>query len=366
MKRRELLAAGVTATGLALLQPGHVLGSVAAPVTGGLVIDGLSIAFNVTEAAPLETETLAAIRASGITAINMTTPYPGDGFVEAVRKISRLQQVVSEYPQDLMIVRTVNDIKACLGTGQMGVIIGFQSTEMLDESLQGIAIFHDLGARIMQMTYNGPGLLGNGCLSKDNGGLTEVGKAAIEQFNAQGVLIDASHANQATTAETIVRSEVPIVISHTGCNTIYRHPRNNEDADLKMLADKGGVAGIYLMPFLDGGTGELTPEMFFLHLEHALNTCGEDHVGIGSDQGVRPVDDSPEYRAALRQEVEQRIAAGISAPGESADRPPFIPAFNQPRRFRRIAEIMAQRGHSPRVIEKVMGDNFYRVMEQAW
>lgn len=366
MKRRDLLVSGISATGLMLMSPSSGLASSRNPGFLPIVIDGLSIALDVTEDAPLEADTLAAIRSSRITAINMTTPHPGDGFTETVRKIARLQQIVSEHPAELMIVRTTGDIQACRQSGRMGIITGFQSTEMFDESLQGLSIFHDLGVRIVQMTYNGPGLFGNGCLSPNDSGLTETGRVAIEQLNAQGIVIDASHANQATTAESIAHSKAPVLISHTGCNAVYRHPRNNDDADLRLLADKGGVAGIYLMPFLDGGTGELTPEMFFLHLEHALNVCGEDHVGIGSDQGVRPINDSPEYRKALKEEVGRRVAAGISAPGESADRPPFIPELNRPDRMARIAELMAQRGHSARVIEKVAGGNFYRVMEQVW
>jgi membrane dipeptidase len=106
--------------------------------------------------------------------------------------------------------------------------------------------------------------------------------------------------------------------------------------------------------------------MLFLHLEHALNVCGEDHVGIGSDQGVRPVEDGPKYRKRLKAEVERRKAAGISAPGESADRPPFIPALNRSDRLLEIRRLMAQRGHSSRVIDKVSGQNFYRVMKEVW
>ena len=120
------------------------------------------------------------------------------------------------------------------------------------------------------------------------------------------------------------------------------------------------------MPFLDGGTGELTTEMLFRHIEHALNVCGEDHVGIGSDQGVRKIEDGPDYRARLKAEVKSRRAAGISAPGESADRPPFIPALNRSNRLLEIARLMAARGHSNGVIEKVIGKNFYRVMKKVW
>ncbi len=331
-----------------------------------LAIDGLSIAFDVMEHDSIEPDVLSAIRSSGISAINMTTPYPGDDFRVAVDKISRLQHIVSRYAGLLKIIRNADDIDHCHESGRLGIIIGFQSTEMFDESLSAIPTFHGLGARIIQMSYNSTGLFGHGCLSPGDEGITAVGQRAIALLNERGMLIDASHANRATTAQTIARSESPVVISHTGCNSIYRHPRNNDDAELRALADKGGVAGIYLMPFLDGGSGELTVEMFFSHLDHALDVCGEDHVGIGSDQGIRPVKDGPEYRSRLKAEVERRKAEGISAPGESADRPPFIPAFNRADRMSLIAQQMSAHGYNNRVIEKVIGRNFYRVMKEVW
>ena len=120
------------------------------------------------------------------------------------------------------------------------------------------------------------------------------------------------------------------------------------------------------MPFLEGGDGEVTAESLMRHIDYAINLCGEDHVSIGSDQGVLPVDDGPEYREMIRKDVERRVAAGISAPGESANRPPFIPQLNSIRRMELIAYQMKKRGHSNRVIEKVLGTNLLKLYQQIW
>ena len=365
IKRREFIHSSASALGL-LLAPVARAGTTAASGRRLLAIDGLSIAFRVMDDEPVGPDVLAAIRASGLSAINMTTPYPGDDFRTAVDKISRLQHIIAGHAEDLELIRSTADIERCHQNGKLGIIIGFQSTEMFDESLSAISTFYGLGARIIQMTYNGPGLFGQGCLSEDQTGLTEVGRNAVAELNGRHLLIDLSHANKSTTAEAIASSTDPVAISHSGCNTIYRHPRSNDDAELRAMAEKGGVVGIYLMPFLDGGSGELTAGMLFRHLEYALNICGEDHVGIGSDQGVRAVEDGPEYRARLKTEVERRKAAGISAPGESADRPPFVPSLNRSDRLHEIAGLMESRGHSGRVIEKVTGANFLRLMKEVW
>lgn len=330
------------------------------------LIDGLCIPVALDEDPAFGPEHRLAARSSGLTAVNMTTPRPGDGTLETTFKINILKNIIKVNSDILRLVLLGTDLDRCRKDGRLGIIIGFQSTEMLAGGAAAVEAFHHAGARIMQLSYNGPGVLGHGCLSEVEAGLTSLGREALTRMHELGVLVDAAHANRATTAEAIASSPRPITISHTGCNAVYRHPRNNDDAELRALADRGGVAGIYLMPFLDGGSGELTVDMLFAHLEHALQVCGVEGVGIGSDQGLRPVADGPEYRRRLREEVLQRRAAGISAPGESPDRPPFIPALNRSDRLLAIADEMEARGHSARVIEAVTGGNFGRLMRASW
>jgi membrane dipeptidase len=216
------------------------------------------------------------------------------------------------------------------------------------------------------MTYNRRNLFGDGCLEPGNAGLSRLGAEVVARMNALGVAIDLSHCGYRTTADTIEASKRPVLITHTGCNAVYRHPRNKEDRELKAAADRGGVVGIYLMPYLDGGTGPLTNTMFLAHLEHALKVCGEDHVGVGSDQELEPVHDTAEYRKKLRAEIEDRIRRGVSAPGESPDRPPFIPELNSARRMEKIAVAMKAKGYSDSVIAKVCGGNFDRALKEIW
>ena len=170
----------------------------------------------------------------------------------------------------------------------------------------------------MQMSYNGPSQFGSGGLVKADQGLTALGKAALRRIEANKVLVDLSHSGKQTVIDAIAHAKKPITISHTGCNALYRHPRNNDDSELRAVAANGGVVGIYLMPFLEGGSHEIKAETVIKHIRHAVKVCGEDHVSIGSDQGIIPVNDTPQYREMIRQEVKRRIAAGISAPGGNA------------------------------------------------
>jgi membrane dipeptidase len=186
-------------------------------------------------------------------------------------------------------------------------------------------------------------------------------------MNALGIAVDLSHCGTRTTATAIAASSRPPLITHSGCREVYRHPRSKEDRELKAMADKGGVLGIYLMPFLGGAPGPgqaSTGEAVIRHLEHALKVCGVDHVGIGSDMSVSPIEESPEYLKAERAFAAGRKGRGIQAPDE--DRPLYIPDLNQPRRLELIAARLAAKGHPSRLVEKVIGGNFHRVFKEIW
>ena len=134
-------------------------------------------------------------------------------------------------------------------------------------------------------------------------------------------------------------------------------------AEMLKLAENGGVVGIYLMPFLNP-SGPPSAAHVLAHIEHALDVCGEDHVGIGSDQGIVPLDVGGAFTARFEEVSRQRTAAGIAAPRE--DTIPYVPDLNHPRRLETIADHMSARGHASRVIEKVLGANFMRLFEEVW
>jgi membrane dipeptidase len=176
--------------------------------------------------------------------------------------------------------------------------------------------------------------------------------------------VDTGHTGIRTTEDAIAASKVPIAISHSGCRAVADRPRSKPDATLKKLADRGGVIGIYLMPFLTMGTAP-TSEDLIKHIEHAVNVAGEDHVGIGSDLSVTPHVVDAEYMRVHRTFVEGRIKAGVAAPGEDPEVPMFVTDLNS-RRMEMIAEKLAARGHSSARIEKIIGGNFARLCREVW
>jgi len=335
--------------------------SIAALYANAIVIDSLCAPFNDMDAPP-STETLAAVRQSGITAVNFTVSAPS--FEDTVGGLATVQELIDRYPDAFFIVRRHSDIARAKRENKIGIMPGFQYTAFLEENPERIGTFRQLGVRIMQLTYNNRSIFGDGCLEPGNAGLSKAGISAVKKMNELGVAVDLSHSGYRTTADGIAQSAKPVLISHSGCAAVYAHPRNKPDEILKALADRGGYFGVYLMPYVVASPTVPTREHVLDHIVHAINVCGADHVGIGSDGAIQKTVLTPEQKAAFDKDIARRKQLGIGAPGE--DRYPYVPDLNGPDHMEVIAVELSKRGQPSSVIERVLGANFQRVIGEIW
>lgn len=311
---------------------------------------------------PPSAEALAAIRQSGITAINFTISAPD--YEGTMDNLATLQELVDHHPDTFSIVRKHSDIARAKRESKVGIMPGFQYTAFLEEKPERIATFRRLGVRIMQLTYNNRSIFGDGCLEPGNAGLSKAGIAAVKRMNELGVALDLSHSGYRTTSDGIAQSTKPVLITHSGCAAVYPHPRSKPDEILKALADRGGYFGVYLMPYVVASPTVPTRAHVLDHVVHAINVCGADHVGIGSDGAIQKTVLTAEQKAAFDKDIARRKELGIGAPGE--DRYPYVPDVNGPDHMQVIAEELAKRGQPAPVIEKVLGANFQRVIGEIW
>jgi len=312
----------------------------------------------------LTPEELEQIAESGVTAVNVTVSAPG--LETTVANIAGWHGAIANHPQNLVLVRSSADISRAREAGRLGIILGFQHTEMMGRDLDWLNRFNDLGVRSIQLTYNKRNLMGDGCLEPADAGLSKLGFEAVERMNALGLAVDLSHCGRRTTLEGIEASSRPPLITHSGCRALHNNPRNKDDDALRAMADRGGVIGIYFMPFLgDNGSPWATEAMVLDHVDHALKVCGEEHVGIGTDGPIPTVRESQEFFDMMKTVEKQRAAGGVQAPGEQG-KFPYIQELNHPLRIEQLAEGMHRRGHPHRVIEKVIGANFYRAFSEIW
>jgi membrane dipeptidase len=269
---------------------------------------------------------------------------------------------MEKQPEAFLKVQSVADFDRAKREGKLGVIYSFESAAMLEDKVERIEHFRARGVRVMQLNYNRRTPFGCGCLDGDTDGLTELGRAAVAKMNAIGVALDLSHSNTKTTAEGIATSQKPPLITHAGCRALHMHPRNKEDREMKALADKGGVMGIYMLPYLTASPKQPMLADYLEHLDHAVKVMGEDHVGIGSDAPFSRL--GAAGLENMKKAMEQRKASGIGAPGE--DRPIYLPDANTERKIELIADGLLKRGYKATAVEKILGTNFKRAFAEIW
>jgi membrane dipeptidase len=316
-------------------------------------------------------EELADARETGLSAVVLTLAPTGRfrfkdaAFESTIKSIAEWEANLVKHPDSFLGVRRGADLERAQRERKVGVIYGFQETSPIGEDPDRIAVYQRLGVRLIQLTHNKRNLVGDGCMEPGNAGLSQYGQEVIARLNAEKVLVDCAHGGQRTTREAIAASKTPVLISHTGCRALSNLPRNTADAELKAMADRGGVAGIIFWPYLRE-QGQPTAADLIRHIEHAIKVCGEDHVGIGTDNTISAAPRTEKFEKDNREFMETLIKDGVLTKGRSPELYTFIPELNHPRRFETLGGMLSARGHSDARIAKILGGNFARVMREVW
>ncbi|GAO79670.1 MULTISPECIES: dipeptidase [unclassified Sphingopyxis] len=304
---------------------------------------------------------IGQMRASGLDAITITLcdpkAYEGQAYEEAIQAVLDHDAHIAKHPELFLKATKTGDIDVARAHGQLALFYLFQNSTQFGRDLDNVDLFYKLGVRSAQITYNDQNWAGAGCKELGSNGLTHFGRDLVGRMNERRMLIDLSHSNMQTMADTITASKVPVIISHTACMAVHSNIRNTTDANLRLLADKGGVAGICQMrPFLTTKRDDALPE-YFRHIDHAVKVMGADHVAIGSDRDHRVVEMTDAYIAELKAEE----GANFHEP----DWPLFINELNGPRRMEVVWDGVRKLGYPASTVEKIMGTNVRRIYQEV-
>lgn len=336
-----------------------------------IVIDGLGALgdpYAPAEDLRLSTRAWQEMLATGVTTMRDTVRPVGnvtDPWQEYREDIEARHDIVNANPDRLILVRSVGDIARAKREGKFGLILGTQDSAMVGPDLDRLAEMKKDGVSTVQLTYNNRNLAGDGALESADAGLSRLGRATIERIEGEKMLLDLSHGGARTMAEAAAHAKRPLVISHTGARALADHVRNTSDGTMRAVAAKGGVIGVYFMPFLALNRSP-SGEDLLRHVEHVANVVGEDHVGVGTDNGPLPFALTHETRDRFRKGQLERIRLGIAAPGETPDTLPLVEDYNSIDRYRRFSNDLKKRGWSERKLEKLLGANFLRVYGEIW
>jgi len=316
----------------------------------------------------IDARALADAKASGLTAVNITLGYTlGDlpPYEHTLRELDVWDAIIDANADHLVKVLGTADLHRAHEQRRVGVIYGFQNAVAVGDDLDRIGVFDERGVRVVQLTYNQANHIGDGSMAPENRGLTRFGREVVERLGEHRLMVDLSHSGERTCLEAARQSRLPVSVNHTGCRALADLPRNKTDEELRLVAERGGFVGIYFMPFLTL-SGHARAADVVEHIAHAVNVCGEDAVGIGTDGTVTAIDDLDAYRAQLADHVAERARAGVGAAGERADTLPFVLDLRGVDQFRRLIRLLEQRGFSEERIAKIMGGNFLDYAERVW
>lgn len=300
------------------------------------------------------------MREGGLTAVNCASLI-WENFRAGIDYVSRWKRFLRENADLITPVRTVADIHRAKAENRTGIIIGWQNTSPIEDRLDYIELFKELGVGIMQLTYNTQNYSGAGYLEEHDSGLTGFGREVLAEMNRVGVLCDLSHVGDKTAADVIAASSRPVCISHVLPRALKDVKRNKPDELLKGCAEKGGIIGVSLFaPGLAAGN-DATIEDYLDAMSYVIELVGEDHVGIGTDFSLDHPRPGPWLLWANRDKGTARTLTEFGSV-----------KINKPKGIREIREVpnltaaMIARGWSEARILKLLGGNWLRVLEAAW
>ena len=297
------------------------------------------------------------MRKGGLTAVNCTISVL-ENFRQTINNIAWWRDAFSRHADLIMPVKTVDHIKKAKRSGKTGIIFGFQNTTAIEEDLSLLATFHELGVRVIQLTYMEGNLVGQGCLERIDSGLTNFGMEMVAEMNRLGILIDLSHVGYRTTLDAIEASKKPVVFTHANPKSLCDHPRNKPDDAIRALVRKGGVIGATVFPpFLPSGNTSTLSD-FLDVIDYLVKMVGIEHVAIGTD-----------FTEAQPREFFDWILTGKSKKGPALklEHPLKNPEGIQGAAdFPNLTGALLTRGYVESDVKKILGGNIMRIFGEVW
>lgn len=285
---------------------------------------------------------------------------------ETMERLAKWRHAFADNADLIGLALTAEDIRKIHASGRTAVILGFQNTAPIEHDVELIGAFHQLGVRIMQLTYNEQNYIGAGYWEKNDGGLSSrFGRVAVEEMNRLGILVDLSHCGERTTLETIEFSSRPVAITHSNARELVLNPgfgpgRLKTTEALKALAQRGGVLGVCQNRSLLANGVKTTLEEFTDLVARTVDLIGIDAVGIGADYCAgHPASIRTWWRyARWSREVAE---TPIHAPHEG-----WQEWFRSPVDYPKIVNGLAARGFTSAESEKILGKNWLRLFSESF
>jgi membrane dipeptidase len=264
----------------------------------------------------------------------------------------------------IALARNADDIERIIKEGRTAVIFGFQDTSPFEDDIELVEVFHTLGVRISQLTYNVQNRVASGCWEDDNLGVTPFfGKNVIAEMNRVGMLVDVSHCTSRTCLDAIEYSSRPIAATHSNPaefvgTDIELNRRNKSSEFIKKLAATGGVIGLSMYPKIMKDGSKCTLDTFLNMIAWTVDLAGIDAVALGSDFYAGWPESIIKWWRAGRWARESAVPIkGFST---------WPTWFQSPIDYPNLLEGMARRGMKADEVAKIAHGNWLRLFRQSF
>lgn len=222
----------------------------------------------------------------------------------------QIEAIVAHESDYVALAKTPQQLYENKAMGKKSIMLGIENGLAIEDDIHNIAHFAQRGIVYITLCHNGDNAICDSARgTQTHGGVSAFGEQVIGEMNRLGVMVDLSHGAETSFFDALSISQTPIVCSHSNCKALCDVPRNLTDAQLKALAQAGGVAQITLYHGFLRKEGEADIRDAMAHLNHAIDVMGIDHVGLGTDfdgdGGIKGLADASELinftTALLRQ-----------------------------------------------------------------
>jgi membrane dipeptidase len=267
---------------------------------------------------------IARLRAGGVGAQFWSVYIPGDirdsGYARVqLEQIDVAHRMIELYPEAFELATRAADVVAIQRRGRIASFLGMEGGHAIENSLGALRSYRRLGVAYLTLTHNVTLDWADAAMdSARHGGLTDFGREVVREMNRLGMLVDLSHAADATMSDALDATAAPVIFSHSSARALTNHRRNVPDSILRRMPHNGGVVMVTFVPefvsqeVADHGNRframrrqlpaenaarvrdstawvaanpapRATLAQVADHIDHVRRVAGIEHVGIGSD-----------------------------------------------------------------------------------
>jgi membrane dipeptidase len=306
---------------------------------------------------PFAAHWLPKLRAGGVT-LQVCALYTGGGSVEATRVAAEelvdvFRRLLDENGDTVLQVQSREDLAAA--NGRIGLVLSMEGVEALGHDPLAFADFWAAGVRMVGLTHNVPNAFAGGLDAPDQG-LTDRGRALVDDLAGRGAVIDLAHASERTFYEILERAPTAtVIVSHACCRTVHDVPRNLTDEQLTALAERDGFLGLMALALTVGGDASVA--RLVDHLDHAVGVMGAGRVGLGTDV----IDQVTESELAFGNELLPIVVEAREAGGGRLG----LRDFTGPEHFPVLVAALRARGYEGERLEGILSGNLKRILGEA-